>query len=126
MLEKLCDRFKRVVQTDAVQPRTVCAFLAICGHIDYKPEELIRACKRHFVSNAESYTPLEVQRIVSTMRILNELDDPILEALEKTTYAALPVMHHPIEGRRELCKLLITLRILQDKVKAQTGTFKTG
>lgn len=117
----MCQKFEAAVRSDEARAAIVCTFLSICSQLDYKPEKLIKTCKRHFIRNPSMYSPLEVLRFLTALRVLDALDDFEMEAVGRTAFAAIPVVQHSLEDRRNLCKVLMTLRILNNKVNVPSG-----
>lgn len=117
VLDQFFKRFEATSDLSELDANTVSSFLTILASVGLPREDSINLCKRHFANHPALYSPSTVAKFLWSLCVLDQIDDPVLEAVEKTTFATLPVHHRSLEHRRMLCKVLIYLRIVQKKVR---------
>ena len=116
MKERLSASFQEALKTGDLNPNQMSGFLLTCSHFDFKPEGAIRECKRFFVDNYAKFAVGNVTMLVHGLCLLDEIDNPVIEALRQSKLASVAPSELSVAQRKHICKLLIALKILYNKV----------
>ncbi len=124
--ERLSATFDEGLKKGILNPNQLSGFLMTCAHFDFKPEVAILASKRQFTANPTHFDVSSVTVLVHALCLLNEIDDTVMEALHRSRLTSVKIADLSTTERKHLCKLLIAMKILYDKVCLEEPSVALG
>ncbi|GMH41949.1 hypothetical protein BSKO_09868 [Bryopsis sp. KO-2023] len=102
-------------QPENLTHQIVTATILALAHCGEPHHSAIDAAKAHFMDHISNYRSSDICKFLWSLSMLDALDSDLLKAVEGSSFEGLSPHQYGVEGRRQLCQILISWRILNNQ-----------